>query len=101
MSETKVKRVFVDRLAFLEACETSDSAKEVAEKLGMKPGTVLARASKLRSENIPVKNFKRGATARVNAEDSYALLAKLRGCTIDEVKAAGMARTSSRETVTA
>lgn len=90
------KRVFVDRTKFIQTWETSDSAKEVADKLGIKASSALARASKYRTdEGIPLKNMTRGGGAKLVLEDALAVLAEIRGESVESLHAAGQANVAA------
>lgn len=91
MAETK--RVRVEMESFVTAWEGSNNVKEVAEKLGIKVTSVMARASKYRSEpfNIPLKNMQRGGGAKLDVVAAKELLAKLRGKTVEEINTASAA----------
>lgn len=87
--ETGEKRVRIDMVPFVTAWEGSNSVKEVAEKLGLKVTSVMARASKYRSEpfNIPLKGMQRGGGAKLDVTAAKELMAKLRGVTVDNINA--------------
>ena len=89
----KEKRIRVEMEPFITAWEGSKSVKEVADKLGIKLTSVMARASKYRSEpfNIPLKTMPRGGGAKLDVSAAKALLAKLRGKTVEEVQTASAA----------
>lgn len=53
---------------FIEVWQTSESAQEVADKLGMPKPIVLARASNYRSDGIPLKSMRKGPKAARVAE---------------------------------
>ena len=79
------KRVRVDGETFVTAWESSNSVKEVSEKTGIKLTSIMARASKYRSEGIALKNMPRGGGAKLNVQAMKDLLVKLRN-TSGEVK---------------
>ena len=85
MSETK--RVHIEMAPFITAWEQSESIKEVADKLGIKATSVMARASKYRGEplNIPLKQMARSGGAKLNIDSAKELIAQLRGKTLDDV----------------
>jgi hypothetical protein len=78
MAENTVKRVKIAMEPFIRAWETSNSAKEVSEKLGIKLTSVLARATKYRTNNIPLKKMPRKTGIKLDVEAAQALLAELR-----------------------
>lgn len=80
------KRVRVELNDFQAAWESSNSAAEVAKKLGMKPASVLARASKARSEGLPLKKMK-GGSKKVDMTAAIAKLAEIRGTTVEAIQA--------------
>ncbi len=73
---------------FIQAWESSDSVAQVAEKTGLKQNSVQARASKYRSQGIPLKEMPRGGGAKLDIAEAQALLAKLRGVAVETVKEA-------------
>ena len=85
MSESKKVRVDLD--TFIKAWEGSANVAEVATKTGIKPMSIMARASKLRCApyNIPLKNMQRGGGAKINVADAKALIATLRNTTVETV----------------
>lgn len=89
----KAKRVRIEMEPFIVAWEGSDSVKEVADKLGIKLTSVMARASKYRGEpfNIPLKCMQRGGGAKLDVSAAKELIAKLRGKTVAEVNTASAA----------
>ena len=78
---TGEKRLKIAMEPFIRAWEGSQSAKEVADKLGIKLTSVLARASKYRSAplNIPLKTMARNGGVKLDVEAARALVASLRG----------------------
>ena len=77
MSEAKGRIGFEE---FIEAWESSDSVGEACEKLGMEKPNAYARATKYRTEGIPLKKFPGGGgRTAVPREDKLAILAKIRG----------------------
>jgi hypothetical protein len=86
--ETGAKRVRIEMEPFVTAWEGSTSVKEVAEKLGLKITSVMARASKYRSEyKIPLKGMQRGGGAKIDITAAKELLAKLRGVSTENIAA--------------
>ncbi len=81
------KRVRVEMTPFITAWEQSESIKEVADKLGIKVTSVMARASKYRGEplNIPLKQMARSGGAKLDIDSAKALIAQLRGKTLEDV----------------
>ena len=91
-------RVHVGLPDFIEAWQSSESIAEVAEKTGLKEGSIQARASKYRSPEInekgevtrvaiPLKTMPRGGGARLQVNAALELLAKMRGMTPEELAA--------------
>lgn len=80
-------RVKVEMPAFVVAWEASNSVKEVADKLGIKVTSVMARASKYRGAplNIPLKSMPRAGGAKLDVVAAKELLAKLRGVTVENI----------------
>lgn len=72
---------------FVTAWEGSKSVAEVAEKTKLKETSVQARASKYRSQGIPLKEMPRGGGAKLDIAQAQALLAKLRGTEVETVTA--------------
>lgn len=83
---TKEKRVRVEMTDFITAWEQSGTVAEVAEKLGIKTTSVMARASKYRSLNIPLKTMQRGGRAKLDSTAAKALIASLRQATVEDVQ---------------
>jgi hypothetical protein len=81
------KRVRVTMEDFVKAWESSVSTKEVAEKTGLKLGSVIARSSKYRSApmNLPIKSMPRKGGAKLDVTAAIALLATLRNTTVEAV----------------
>ncbi len=52
--------IFIKRDDFIEAYNSSDSPKEVVEKLGLKLKTVYEHASRLKRNEVKLKTFKKG-----------------------------------------
>lgn len=63
--------------AFLDAWQSSNSAQEVADKLGMDKPIVLARASYYRGLGINLKSMKRKAKKKLDIEELNRQIAKL------------------------
>lgn len=81
------KRVRVGGESFITAWESSNSVAEVAEKTGIKVTSIMARASKYRSQGIALKNMPRGGGAKLNVGAMQELLVKLRNTTGKVVEA--------------
>jgi len=83
------KRVHVGMKAFLEACEKFDTVGDIAKETGLKPTSVAARMSKYRGAPyfLPLKPMKRAGAAKFDSGEAKALLAKLRGTTVEGVVA--------------
>jgi len=82
-------RTKVELEAFITAWEASTSVKEVADKLGIKPTSVMARASKYRGAplSIPLKSMPRTGAAKLDAGKAKEFLAGLRGVTVENINA--------------
>ena len=79
---------------FITAWETSNSTKEVAEKLGLDPAksvnSLSARASKMRTDKgLALKILPKGGGPRVDLDAMKALIASLSGVEVSEVEARG------------
>lgn len=86
------KRTNVSREVFINAWESSNSAQEVADKIGRGAKGVnscLARASKLRGEGFPLKNMSKGGGPKLDPEKALQLLADIRGVSVEEIRAQG------------
>lgn len=73
MSEATVVKVrkrapMVSDKDFLTAHAHSSSVKELAEKVGMTEGSTFARLTRLRSQGVPLKKFKRVRAKRFTVE---------------------------------
>ena len=107
----KTSKPRVKMIDFIRTWEDSESVPEVAERLGMTPISVQARASKYRSPEyltnedgtfkldsegnkqlvrkaIPLKSMPRGGGAKLDVNDAFALLAELRGQDVSAIAAA-------------
>jgi hypothetical protein len=90
----KQKRVRIAMESFIKTWEDSKSVPEVAEKLGLKVTSVMARASKYRGEpfNLPLKGMQRAnGTKKFNIETAKNFLATLRGTTTEVIEAESQA----------
>ena len=95
----KSAKVRVDLDTFIKAWEGSATVAEVSAKTGIKPMSIMARASKLRGApyNIPLKNMQRGGGAKINVADAKALIATLRNTTVETVDEASAKLVAKRE----
>lgn len=86
----KAKRTNVDMPAFVKAWQGSESVPQVAEKLGLKVGSVQTRAAKYRGAPhfIPLKEMARGGAKKLDVSAANALIAELTGQTPAQVAAA-------------
>ena len=85
-----VARTNVPRDKFVVAWNQSSSAKEAAEKLGMRsPESASARASKHRKEGFVLKNMPLGGGAKLDPEATLLLCAQSLGITIEEARERG------------
>lgn len=105
---TKAKLPRVTMEAFVTAWEGSENVAEVAEKLQRPIGSIQARASKYRApefkteadgsfvldgegnkilvrQAIPLKAMQKGGGKKLQTQDAFALLAKLRGVDVAEI----------------
>lgn len=78
------KKEMVDREAFMTAWEESTTVEEASKKTGLKPTSLMARASKMRSEGVPLKLMQRGAK-KLDVAKANEFLAKLRGTTVEAI----------------
>ena len=85
----KAARKNVSRNDFVKGWNSSYSAAEAAEKLGMTVSSVLARSSKHRGEGFPLKYMPKGGGAKLNPDTTLQLIAEMTGKTIEEVRAEG------------
>ena len=99
MAKEKSAKVRVDLDTFIKAWEGSANVAEVSAKTGIKPMSIMARASKLRGApyNIPLKNMQRGGGAKINVADAKALIATLRNTTVETVDEASAKLVAKRE----
>ena len=83
MSEARGRIGFED---FIEAWETSDSVQNVCDKLDISKQNAYARATKYRSDGVPLQKFVGGGgRAKVSLEEKLAVLARVRGTSIEEL----------------
>ena len=84
MSEAKGRVGFED---FISAWETSDSVQNVCDKLEISKQNAYARAAKYRSDGVPLQKFVGGGgRSKVSLEDKLAVLARIRGTSIEELR---------------
>lgn len=86
---------------FIKAWESSSNVAEVSKKLGLKPASVMARASKYRTAPLfmPLKQMKRGA--KIDIAKTKELLASLQGTNVEAIDVASaklVERYNSKET---
>lgn len=83
----------VEMTAFIETWEAvakeGGDSNDVAKRLGIKNTSALARASKYRSMGFPLSNFTRGGGAKIDRSAMLALLASLKGQTVETLVAEG------------
>lgn len=97
MAEKK-ERVSLE--SFIAAWEASATVEEASSKTGLKPTSLMARASKCRTDGIPLKLMQRGA-AKLDVAKANEFLAKLRGTTIETINQEVETRVAKKaETVT-
>jgi hypothetical protein len=73
---------------FISLHEGAKSLAEAAEATGLTVNSHQARASKYRSEfGIPLQQFSRGGGARLDVDKALAIVAELRGVSIEEIQA--------------
>ena len=82
MADEKKVRVLVSE--FVKAWEGSENVAEVSKKLNLKPTSVMARATKYRTDGLPLKLMARGA-AKLDMGAARALLAEIRGTTVEVI----------------
>ena len=71
---------------FIEAWETSDSVQNVCDKLDISKQNAYARATKYRSDGVPLQKFVGGGgRAKVSLDEKLAVLAKVRGTSVEEL----------------
>ena len=63
---------------FIEVWESSETAQEVADRLGMPKPIVLARASTYRSLKIKLKKMKRESKRALNVDECNRLIERIR-----------------------
>lgn len=90
MAKATGKAKNVDMPTFVKAWQGSDSVPQVAQKLGLKVGSVQTRAAKYRGEPhfIPLKEMARGGAKKLDVSAATALIAELTGQTPAQVAAA-------------
>lgn len=69
---------------FITTWQTSETAQEVADKLGMPKAIVLARASSYRSDGIKLKKMKRDSKKALDVDALNRLIEKLNESTSKE-----------------
>ena len=83
---------------FIETWETSNSVQDVCEKLGISKQNAYARATKYRSDGVPLQKFVGGGgRARVTLEEQLAVLARVRGTSMEQVQSESEKLMSSKE----
>ena len=83
MSEARGRIGFEE---FIEAWETSDSVQNVCDKLDISKQNAYARATKYRSDGVPLQKFVGGGgRAKVSLDEKLAVLARIRGTSIEEL----------------
>lgn len=76
----------VSRADFIRAWEGSESIAEVSEKTGLAKPSCQTKASKLRGDGIPLKQFARAGRKQESVESALALLAELRGVDVETIR---------------
>lgn len=69
---------------FIKAWESSTDVAEASTKTGLKPTSLMARASKLRTDGVPLKLMQRGAS-KLDIGKAKEFLANLRGTTVETI----------------
>mgnify|MGYP003678141147 FL=1 len=83
MSEARWRVGFEE---FIEAWETSDSVQNVCDKLEISKQNAYARATKYRGDGVPLQKFVGGGgRAKVSLDEKLAVLARIRGTSIEEL----------------
>ena len=83
---------------FIETWEMSNSVQDVCEKLGISKQNAYARATKYRSDGVPLQKFVGGGgRAKVTLEEKLAVLARVRGTSMEHVQSESEKLMSSRE----
>jgi len=86
-AETNVSREDFIR-AWEECAADGSGVKGVAERTGLKPTSIQARASKYRADyKIPLTHMQRGGGSRVDVDAALQLLADCRGVSVETIKA--------------
>ena len=88
--DSTVKRQRISIEDFLQAWEGSETADEVAEKLGTKKTNVMSRASQLRTKGLPLKKLRRsngGGRPKATLNETMQILASVRGVSIETIMA--------------
>jgi hypothetical protein len=83
----------VSMKTFIETWEAvaaeGGNSHDVSTRLGIENTSALARASKYRSEGFPLSNFTRGGGAKIDRTEMLALLATLKGASVESVVSEG------------
>jgi transposase len=75
----KTTRKQVEDIAFVRAVQTSATLDEVAEKTGLKKGSIQTRCSTYRKKGIPLKLFPKGGGKSMDVEGLASLAKELAG----------------------
>lgn len=92
-SNSQQRQNHVTPSQFIEAWETSDSAKEAAEKLGMTRSAVSARASQYRKKGILLKKMARTRRGPTLTKEVVADLNRL----VEEIRARSQASANPKK----
>jgi hypothetical protein len=90
----------IEMADFIKAVQTSDTLKEVAQKTGLKEGSIQARASNYRKAGIPLKRFPRGGGVSLDVTLAHTILAELEGCSVNDIQKLAKSEAAKREAKT-
>lgn len=76
-TETKKRKKHIGQDEFIRTYQTSDSAKDVAAKLGVTVGSIYTRAKSYRRLGIPLKTMVRTSSKGVDVKAATALIDSL------------------------
>lgn len=86
LQATVVKRISWEEV--IEAWEKSNSIGEVKDKLGISIKAIKAKVRKFEKETgIALKTMPVGGGSRLNKKEAFALLAKLRNVSVEDIEA--------------
>ena len=83
---------------FIEKWANTNIIKDVCEKLGITKQNAYARATKYRSDGVPLQKFVGGGgRAKVTLEEKLKVLARVRGTSMEQVQSESEKLMSSKE----